>query len=107
MRWIKIFNSQQEGFEAIPQGSSRLVVIGELKLCLSNFQNTFKACEYACPHRGEEMHKGMVNYLGEIICPWHNYRFDLETGAESSGRCKDLILYRTRVSEEGVFVNIP
>lgn len=107
MRWIKIFNSAAEGQAVIPSGSSRQVIIGELKLCMSNFDNSFKACENFCPHNGEELHKGMVNYLGEIICPWHNYRFDLSTGAESSGRCRDLELYPTKITEEGVFVGIP
>ena len=107
MRWIKIFNSVEEGVKEIPSGTSRLVVIGELKICLSNFDNTFKASDNSCPHRGEELHKGMVNYLGELICPWHNYRFDLDTGAESASRCHDLKLYQTKISEEGVFINIP
>ena len=107
MRWIKIFNSIEEGAEAIPAGNSRLVEIGDLKICLSNFDGDFKASENSCPHRGEDLHKGMVNYLGEIICPWHNYRFSLETGVESSQRCRDLAIYRTKSNEEGVFVSIP
>jgi 3-phenylpropionate/trans-cinnamate dioxygenase ferredoxin subunit len=107
MRWIKIFNSEQEAVNTIPEGSSRLIIIGEIKVCLSNYKNTFKASENSCPHLGEQLHKGMINYLGEIICPWHNYRFDLTTGEESARRCRDLKLYPTKASEEGVFIGIP
>ena len=107
MRWIRIFKSVDEGIKAIPSGSSRQVIIGDFKLCLSNYENNFKASENSCPHLGEELHKGMVNYLGEIICPWHNYRFDLNSGAEADRRCSDLKLYQTKITEEGVFVCIP
>ena len=107
MGWIRIFKTKKEGLEAIPNSSSRLVVIGDMKICLSNFENEFKASEHTCPHRGEELHKGMVNYIGEIICPWHNYRFDLNTGVESSGRCRDLVIYPTKISDEGIFVSLP
>jgi len=107
MRWIKIFRSVEEARNVIPSGSSRLVIIGEIKICLSNFGDNFHASENNCPHLGEQLHKGMINYLGEIVCPWHNYRFDLTTGEESSRRCRDLVLHRTKATEEGVFVAIP
>jgi len=107
MRWINIFSSIEEARNVIPSGSSRLVIIGETRICLSNFENAFKASENSCPHLGEQLHKGMINYLGEIICPWHNYRFDLSTGEESSRRCRDLLLYQTKTTEEGLFVAIP
>jgi len=50
--------------------------------------------------------KGKVNYLGEVICPWHNYRFDLQSGRESSTRSADLITYPLKIDEAGFFVGI-
>jgi len=107
MRWIKIFESFEKGKEIIEEGKSKLVIIGERKICLSNFRNSFKASENKCPHLGEELHKGKLNYLGEIICPWHSYRFNLTTGEESDRRCGDLMIYPTRADQEGVFIGIP
>jgi len=33
-----------------------------------------------CPHRGEDLSKGMI-YFGGIDCSWHHYVYDLRTGA--------------------------
>jgi 3-phenylpropionate/trans-cinnamate dioxygenase ferredoxin subunit len=60
--------------------------------------------EDRCTHNGESLSKGQVNYLGEVVCPWHGHRFNLVTGRESSERSGDLQTFPVRVDEEGVFV---
>ena len=106
MRWIRIFESFAKGKEVIRDGQSKLVIIGERKICLSNFGNTLRASDNKCPHLGEDLYKGKLNYLGEIICPWHSYRFNLNTGEESERRCEDLRIYPIKANDEGVFIGI-
>jgi nitrite reductase/ring-hydroxylating ferredoxin subunit len=48
----------------------------------------------------------MVNYLGDVICPWHGYRFNLKTGREANEQAKDLITYPVKEEEEGVFIGM-
>lgn len=68
--------------------------------------NSFFAVQDSCSHNGESLSKGTVNYLGEVVCPWHNYRFELSTGRECSMRSADLRTYPIKVDVDGFFIGI-
>ena len=40
----------------------------------------FVALDDACPHAAGPLSQGMLRG-GEVICPWHGWRFDARTGA--------------------------
>src|SRR5256885_221784 len=50
------------------------------------------AASAVCPHRGEDLSKGMI-YFGGIDCSWHHYVYDLRTGLNryprEAQRCRD------------------
>lgn len=62
------------------------------------------AVEDTCTHNGESLSRGVVNFVGEVVCPWHGHRFNLKTGRESQERSRDLVTFPIRVDEEGVFI---
>jgi NAD(P)H-dependent nitrite reductase small subunit len=37
------------------------------------------AIDNFCPHRGALLHEGGV-FEGTVICPWHQWQFELKTG---------------------------
>lgn len=42
-----------------------------------------------CPHWLGPLDQGRLTDAGEVVCPWHGYRFDIATGHNTSGqRCK-------------------
>jgi nitrite reductase/ring-hydroxylating ferredoxin subunit len=84
----------------------RLLVANGKRVCLVRTTERLLAVSDKCPHNGESLSKGKVNYLGEIVCPWHGQRFSLTTGRESSEQSPDLETFPVRVDEEGVFVSI-
>lgn len=51
-----------------------------------------------CPHMGGPLDQGRIAN-GEVICPWHRYRFDLGTG-EGRGMARVLGLCLARRGEE-------
>ncbi|MBN7810075.1 Rieske 2Fe-2S domain-containing protein [Algoriphagus sp. H41] len=61
----------------------------------------------SCPHRGAALTQGTINGLGEIICPLHEYRFDLATGALRAGSCGDLEVYPARIEDSGLKITLP
>jgi len=87
-------------------GIPRQLVVGQKRLCLVLHNNQLKAVQDACPHNGESLSKGKLNYMGDIICPWHEYRFELNTGRESAERCRDLETFPVKINEEGVFIGL-
>ena len=104
MEWIRVFSSVEEAHQRLKENIPQLVVIGEVSICLVKRQNNFFAVENKCSHNGESLNKGTVNFLGEVICPWHGYRFNLKTGKESGERSRDLVTYPIQQNEKGLFV---
>lgn len=104
MDWIKVFADSAAARQVLMNNRPQLVIIGGTRICLVLHGENILAIEDRCSHNGESLSKGIVNYLGEVICPWHGYRFSLKTGRESAERSKDLVTYPVKESEEGVFI---
>jgi nitrite reductase/ring-hydroxylating ferredoxin subunit len=104
MEWIKVFSSSEEARQLLKEKIPQLLIVRGQYICLVMREGSLHAVENKCPHNGESLSKGMVNYLGEVVCPWHGYRFNLKTGRESAERSRDLLIYPVRENEEGVFI---
>jgi 3-phenylpropionate/trans-cinnamate dioxygenase ferredoxin subunit len=104
--WVKIFNSQEEAVARIKEGVPQLCILLGKRICLVRQQHTFYAVQDACTHNGESLSKGTVNHLGEIICPWHNYCFNLQSGRELHNRSAHLRVYPVKSDASGLYVGI-
>jgi nitrite reductase/ring-hydroxylating ferredoxin subunit len=49
-----------------------------------------RVVDAACPHRGGPIVEGLVRD-GAVVCPWHWYTYDLDTG-----ECRNARRYRLR-----------
>lgn len=106
MQWVKIFSDKQEAQARIPVHHPQLVIIGTTRLCLVNSNYGFYAVQDSCTHSAASLSKGAINYLGEIICPLHNYCFDLQSGRESSSRSSDLKVFPIKIDETGFYIGL-
>jgi nitrite reductase/ring-hydroxylating ferredoxin subunit len=106
VNWVKIFPSVDEAMKNLVQNSPRLVIIGQTRICLVRTGEEFYAVQDSCSHNGESLSKGKVNFLGEIICPWHNYRFELRTGRPADSGCPDLRTYPIKADSSGFFIGL-
>ncbi|MEO7852695.1 MAG: Rieske (2Fe-2S) protein, partial [Rubrivivax sp.] len=43
------------------------------------------ACNNRCPHEGYPLCEGTLDSAGLLTCQWHNWKFDLRTGANRYG----------------------
>ncbi|MDH5399662.1 MAG: Rieske 2Fe-2S domain-containing protein [Cyclobacteriaceae bacterium] len=106
MEWVKIFNSAEEAREAIEEGKSRKVVIGDVRISLTRYKDAFYALQDHCPHSAASLSQGWTNDYGELVCPLHNYCYDLKTGREMEQKTADARVYEVKIEEEGLFINI-
>ncbi|MFM8741551.1 MAG: Rieske (2Fe-2S) protein [Cytophagales bacterium] len=106
MEWVKIFSSSAEMLEQMHEGVPRAVSTASQSICLGLGRGLLKVIANKCPHNGESLSKGTVNYLGEVICPWHGYRFNLKNGREAVERCRDAETFPVKENDEGVFVGL-
>jgi 3-phenylpropionate/trans-cinnamate dioxygenase ferredoxin subunit len=106
MRWIKIFESQQQAEATLPTGQPRAFTIENKMLCVVRSETRLFAVSNRCTHNGELLSKGHLNAYGEIVCPWHGYRFKLATGRECGERSRDLETFPVRVEDDGIYVGM-
>lgn len=106
MDWIKVFPNSAAARQALVSDRPQLVIIGEHRICLVLHDESLLAVQDKCTHNGESLSKGTVTYLGDVVCPWHGYRFNLKTGRESAERSHDLVTFPVKENEEGVFIGL-
>jgi nitrite reductase/ring-hydroxylating ferredoxin subunit len=104
MEWIKIFGSDAEAKTRVPDNSTQLLIIGGKRVCLARHNDEFYAVQDRCTHNGESLSKGKINFAGEVICPWHGYRFDLRSGRACDSSSDDLETYPIKADNTGFFI---
>ena len=106
MEWKKVFSGVNEAGEKVPRGTIRRIIIKSHVISLAHVDDDFYAFEDSCPHKSVSLKDGTINYLGEIVCPLHNYQYDLKTGRECNSRTRDLKIYRIQINDEGFFIEV-
>lgn len=106
IRWVKIFSGIEEAQRRITPNKPQLLIVDGVRICLVLYAEAFYAVQDACTHNRESLSKGRVNHLGEIICPWHEYCFNLNTGRELSLRSNDLKTYSIKIDETGFYLGV-
>jgi nitrite reductase/ring-hydroxylating ferredoxin subunit len=83
------------------------IAVSELnnrKICIGKHNENYFAFAYKCPHANGIMAHGYINVKGEAVCPWHQYKFDLVSGRNTSGQGYALKTYPLEMTEEGMMV---
>ena len=101
-------------------GESRVLSTGSRELLVvRTWDESFAAVANACPHQGARLSDGRVERIwtaGDdrhhemlerfaVVCPWHNFEFDLDTGRSpyEPDRLR-IATYRAELEEDKVVV---
>jgi nitrite reductase (NADH) small subunit len=60
-------------------GQVREFTAGGRAFCVANLNGTISVLDGVCPHDGGPLGEGSIE-AGRVVCPWHEYAFDLQTG---------------------------
>lgn len=77
----------------------------DIVLIYSKRNDKFYALGAVCSHEGGPLEQGDIEDLDgreKIVCPWHSYDFDLETGDSSYGLKQDV--YEVCIREDQVYI---
>ncbi len=107
MKKIQIFNSPQKAKETVPLNTLKKLRTQTRTFCLAHTSEGFFATNDVCPHMGASLSEGRINYLNELICPLHGYRYKLASGQECQNRTADVQTYKVELTEEGLFIYLP
>jgi 3-phenylpropionate/trans-cinnamate dioxygenase ferredoxin subunit len=106
MEWVKVFSTETEARLRIIPDKPQLLILNGKRICLVLHDDKFAAVQDSCSHNGESLSKGKVNFLGEIICPWHGYRFELSSGRPCDSSNPDLKTFPVKMDATGFFIGV-
>jgi nitrite reductase (NADH) small subunit len=89
----------------VPLGEGRAVTLGDRRIALFRTPNGWYALDAVCPHRGGPLADGIVSDRA-VICPLHERRFDLATGAPLSSKDDHVTAHSVEVRGDRVYVAI-
>ncbi|GAB3228168.1 Rieske 2Fe-2S domain-containing protein [Algoriphagus aestuariicola] len=107
MKEYSLGSSREQVLGLFPERMIKKIQLGEKLLGGVRIGEKIFVFDANCPHRGAPLTQGTLNGLGEIICPLHEYRFDLSTGNVRAGSCGDLEVYKTRIDANGLKIMLP
>jgi nitrite reductase (NADH) small subunit len=84
-------------------GSMKIVEIDDRPVVVRNVEGTLHAIENICPHRGGPVGEGDVQG-NVIVCPWHDWAFDLSTGQNTMNPAATLTMFPCRIEDGWVVV---
>ena len=90
----------------VATGEGRVVEVEGRELALFNVDGVYHCIENACPHRGGPLGEGDLE--GRVVsCPWHAWRWDVTTGANTNNPAVRVAAYPVTVEGGAVFVELP
>ena len=100
--WHKIADCVEEiSFSA--NAMVEVEVAGKM-VCIALQNNRVHACSRKCPHAGGILSDGYLDAAGNIVCPLHRYKFNLQNGRNVTGEGYYLKTFPVEIRKEGVFI---
>lgn len=93
------------GVQDVPMGEGRAVSIAGRRIALFRTRVGWYALDDACPHMGGPLADGIVAERS-VICPLHERRFDLGSGAALSSDCAAVKAHRVTLAGDEVYVTL-
>jgi nitrite reductase/ring-hydroxylating ferredoxin subunit len=106
-----LFPTLADAIARVPVGKLFTVRLPQpdIRICLIRRANgAWHAFSDACPHRMAAFSQGgYLNSSGEVICPLHNYAFELNTGQETTGQaCPNLPIYPVHTGDGSLKITV-
>lgn len=97
---IILFDDKRNADQLLEKQSIVELAINGKRMLFTKHAEAYYLFEKHCPHFDYPLKESPVSRSGEIVCPWHNYRFSLPNGGrESELRCKALHVIPARVTD--------
>lgn len=65
--------------ELLAAGNVKEFTVNGQAVCVANMDGAVCVLDGTCPHEGGPLGEGLIEG-GKVVCPWHEYAFDLRTG---------------------------
>ena len=101
--WYKI--NETEG-ELSFENDIAVATVNEKMICLGRYKDQLFAFAHKCPHAGALMQEGYIDAVGNVVCPSHRYKFNIQNGRNTSGEGYHLKHWPVEKREDGIYVGM-
>src|SRR5690242_19476551 len=99
MEFVKIANRA----DLPAEGEAKEFTLGDKVVCIANVDDRYSAMDNVCVHRGGPLGQGVV-LDGKVVCPWHGWMYDPETGVPDVNPKMKVAVYPIKIEGDDVFV---
>jgi nitrite reductase/ring-hydroxylating ferredoxin subunit len=85
------------------EGEVREIEAGSQTYCLARVNGRISALDNVCLHEGGPLGQGVIE-AGQIVCPWHGWRFDALTGICAHAPKHGVAVYRVAIEGDDVLL---
>jgi nitrite reductase (NADH) small subunit/3-phenylpropionate/trans-cinnamate dioxygenase ferredoxin subunit len=89
--------------EEVPTEGAKAFVVGPDKIAVFHQTTGWSALEDTCPHRGASLAEGFI-CDGRIACPWHQWEFDLQSGACAAIPGAKVKVYPVEIRDDAIWI---
>lgn len=103
IEWFELFSSLEEAYRIFKIGTIKKVNLDGVFVCFGRTSKGFFAIQDQCPHEKVSLSGGSI--IGDnVVCPWHHYRFNVNSGENVGGDCPNANSYPVKVEGTKVMV---
>ena len=76
------------------------------KICVGKYKEELFAFAWKCPHAGGLLADGYIDALGNVVCPLHRYKYNMQNGRNVSGEGYYLKHWPVETRDDGIYVSM-
>lgn len=105
--WYRIATKYELVHDLVLEEQTVKVVEVEDKLiCLGKYKGKYYALNNKCMHAGGYLGEGQCDFEGNVICPFHRYRYSLMTGKNTSGEGYYAVTFPLEMKDDGMYIGL-
>ncbi len=89
----------------VPRDRTKIIKVAGTPIALLNVGGEIYALEHSCPHQGGPIGEGEIEGM-TITCPWHEWKFDIRTGANDRDPTILAKTYQVKIVDGLVLVEV-
>lgn len=90
--------------QIVPEGQLSVLEVAHKKISVCRWEGKLYAFAYKCPHAGGVLADGYLDAMGNVVCPLHRYKFNINNGRNVSGEGYYLVTYPVEKRPDGLYV---
>lgn len=91
--------------ELPPPNEAKEFTLSDRVICIANVKGTISAMDNVCLHRGGPLGQGVIE-KGKVVCPWHGWEWDPQTGEAAHNPAAKLPVYPIKIENGDVLIQL-